>query len=134
MARAQGDRRAARRGRACGAAVLLAAVLALAACERTPGGAGRAGVAADPGGGARSRVYLDEAGRPVVPAPGHELEPPGEDAALGQRVAPTPRVEPAPGGGEMILLHGRLRHAQMAQRAPDGRVSIGCERKRDDGR
>jgi hypothetical protein len=127
-----------RRGRWRGAAILLWMGLALAGgCDSGASPPQRRAaepvansVPAEPShASAGSVVHLDPAGRPVAPAPA--IAPDVPRAAL-RRAARPPQVEPAPGGGEMVILDTRFARDLGARRAADGRVELRCERARGD--
>lgn len=80
---------------------------------------------------AASVVHLDEAGRPIVPPPA--LVPPAEPAGVTAQAAPELQVEPAPGGGDMIVTRGRLRQSSIARLRPEGGLVSECARPREGG-
>ncbi len=78
-------------------------------------------------------VYLDASGRPIVPTPAAPADAePGRAAArreLQPDATPLPlRVEPAPGGGDMIVTRGRLLQSDVARLTPEHRLVTECER------
>jgi hypothetical protein len=72
-------------------------------------------------------VQLDTDGRPIVPTPGDESVVAEPAQGTAAETAP-PQVQPAPGGGEMIILDGRFRNDSVGHRTDGGRVSIECTR------
>jgi hypothetical protein len=80
-------------------------------------------------GGRGSRVYLDEEGRPFVPTPQAPAAEGNGTAPRARREAPaTFEVEPAPGGGEMVVLDGRLQHYTSARANESKDLAVGCTR------
>jgi hypothetical protein len=74
--------------------------------------------------GEGSVVHLDTNGSPMIPqAQTTPLPTPG-----GVNGAPTPVIEPAPGGGEMMRVPDRLRNNTVGRRGAGGDVSIECVR------
>jgi hypothetical protein len=72
-------------------------------------------------------VQLDAEQRPVIPTPGGSTAAePAHGSAAGDETAPL--VEDAPGGGEMIILTGRLRNNSVAHRDRDssGGIAVEC--------
>jgi len=78
-------------------------------------------------------VHLDDDRKPVVPTP-QQIEPrqPDERDQGSGAVQPTdeqlpmPQFQPAPGGGEMLLLDQRFRHDMRATRRSSDSVAVEC--------
>ena len=79
----------------------------------------RSQVVTEPGAAEHgSEVYLDGNGQPTVPG-ADVLGAPHAPALVTQSAAPaTPAVQPAPGGGEMMVLHKRFRNDSGRGAAP----------------
>lgn len=78
-----------------------------------------------------SVVYLDDRGRPIVPADRAAADGAATRAALSRQAEPEPtpsplRVEAAPGGGDMIITRGRLRAPMVAHLSEPHRLRTEC--------
>lgn len=99
----------------------------------TPGPATQRTVAGEPR--MNGVVHLDDEGEPVLPNP-QEVAPLATDTPAGgvsttdDAELPVPRIEAAPGGGEMIRLDERFRHRTSVQRKSangDPGAEVHCE-------
>jgi hypothetical protein len=75
-------------------------------------------------------VYLDDQHHPIVPTPsvdsgrGEQGGSAADEPSSGQ---PTlPQFQPAPGGGEMLLLDDRFRHDMRGTRRAAGSIAAEC--------
>lgn len=89
----------------------------------------QAPVRADAVAAAGSIVHLDADGRPIVPPDTDVSAPSAPARAASRRIGPPPAIEPAPGGGDMVVLDGRLQHYTVIDRAADGSLAGACARQ-----
>lgn len=80
---------------------------------------------------AASIVHLDGDGHPIVPEHPPDMGAPnlgGEASGSAAGIEDPPLPEPAPGGGEMVVVGDRLRHYSTAEREGEAGLRVGCER------